>query len=107
MDDFAHLRARLADEEVEVHTAIGLQHGIAVELHPAARRMRRQRLPLRLAPREFVVGHVQVDQALADVDLDQVMAAAVKYQKLLELNANPARLDLNDVYCAAAKRLAS
>jgi DNA polymerase (family 10) len=40
-----------------------------------------------------------------DVDLDQVMAAAVKYGKLLELNANPARLDLNDVYCAAAKRL--
>lgn len=40
-----------------------------------------------------------------DVDLDQVMAAAVKYHKLLELNANPARLDLNDIYCAAAKRL--
>ena len=40
-----------------------------------------------------------------DVDLDQVMAAAVKYGKLLELNANPARLDLNDVYLAMAKRL--
>lgn len=40
-----------------------------------------------------------------DVDLDRVMAAAVKHRKLLELNANPARLDLNDVYCAAAKRL--
>lgn len=40
-----------------------------------------------------------------EVDLDQVMAAAVKYRKLLELNANPARLDLNDIYCAAAKRL--
>lgn len=40
-----------------------------------------------------------------DVDLDQVMAAAVKFGKLLELNANPARLDLNDLYCAAAKRL--
>ena len=40
-----------------------------------------------------------------DVDLDQVMAAAVKFRKLLELNANPARLDLNDIYCAAAKRL--
>lgn len=39
-----------------------------------------------------------------DVDLDQVMAAAVKYGKLLELNANPARLDLNDVYLAMAKR---
>ena len=37
------------------------------------------------------------------VDLDQVFKAAKKYGKLLELNANPARLDLNDIYCAAAK----
>jgi DNA polymerase (family 10) len=40
-----------------------------------------------------------------DVDLDQVMAAAKKHGKMLELNANPARLDLNDVACAAARRL--
>ena len=40
-----------------------------------------------------------------DVDMDQVFAAAVKHGKLLELNANPARLDLHDVHCAAAKRL--
>jgi DNA polymerase (family 10) len=38
------------------------------------------------------------------VDLDAVMAAAKKNGKLLELNANPVRLDLNDVYCAAAKQ---
>jgi DNA polymerase (family 10) len=38
------------------------------------------------------------------VDLDAVMAAAKKHGKLLELNSNPARLDLNDVYCAAAKQ---
>jgi DNA polymerase (family 10) len=38
------------------------------------------------------------------VDLDAVMAAAKKHNKLLELNANPARLDLNDVYCAAARQ---
>jgi DNA polymerase (family 10) len=38
------------------------------------------------------------------VDLDAVMAAAKKKHKLLELNANPVRLDLNDVYCAAAKQ---
>jgi DNA polymerase (family 10) len=38
------------------------------------------------------------------VDLDAVMAAAKKHKKLLELNANPIRLDLNDVYCAAAKQ---
>jgi DNA polymerase (family X) len=39
-----------------------------------------------------------------EVDLDAVMAAAKKHGKLLELNANPARLDLNDVFCAAAKQ---
>ncbi len=39
-----------------------------------------------------------------EVDLDAVMVAAKKHGKLLELNANPQRLDLNDVYCAAAKQ---
>lgn len=38
-----------------------------------------------------------------EIDLDAVFAAAKKHKKLLELNAHPARLDLNDVYCAAAK----
>ncbi|MDP6722259.1 MAG: DNA polymerase/3'-5' exonuclease PolX, partial [Pirellulaceae bacterium] len=39
-----------------------------------------------------------------DVDLDLVMSTARSQRKMLELNANPQRLDLNDVYCAAAKR---
>ncbi len=38
-----------------------------------------------------------------EVDLDAVFAAAKKYGKLLELNASPMRLDLNDIHCAAAK----
>ncbi|HEY4313397.1 MAG TPA: DNA polymerase/3'-5' exonuclease PolX [Pirellulales bacterium] len=38
-----------------------------------------------------------------DVDLDEVFKVASDYGKLLELNANPARLDLDDVACAAAK----
>jgi DNA polymerase (family 10) len=38
-----------------------------------------------------------------DVDLDAVLAAAKKCRKMLELNAHPMRLDLNDVHCAAAK----
>ncbi len=37
------------------------------------------------------------------VDLEAVYAAATAYKKILELNANPARLDLNEIYCAAAK----
>jgi DNA polymerase (family 10) len=39
-----------------------------------------------------------------DVDMEQVFRAAARHGKLLELNANPARLDLHDVHCAAAKR---
>ena len=37
------------------------------------------------------------------VDMEQVFAAAVVNGKFLELNANPARLDLHDSHCAAAK----
>lgn len=39
-----------------------------------------------------------------EVDLEQVIAAAAVHDKLLEVNANPMRLDLDDVHCAAAKR---
>jgi DNA polymerase (family 10) len=39
-----------------------------------------------------------------DVDLDLIMSVTKTQGKMLELNANPLRLDLNDVYCAAAKR---
>ncbi len=39
-----------------------------------------------------------------EVDLEAVFQAAAKHGKLLELNSNPARLDLDDVNCMAAKR---
>ncbi len=39
-----------------------------------------------------------------EVDLDAVMDAAAEHRTLLELNANPMRLDLDDVNVAAAKR---
>lgn len=38
-----------------------------------------------------------------DVDLEAVFTAAKRERKFLELNANPWRLDLDDVACAAAK----
>lgn len=38
------------------------------------------------------------------VDIEQVIASAAMHGKMLELNANPARLDLSDIHCAAAKR---
>ncbi|MBI1248069.1 DNA polymerase/3'-5' exonuclease PolX [bacterium] len=38
-----------------------------------------------------------------EVDLDAVFQCAKENHKFVELNANPARLDLNDVHCHAAK----
>ncbi|HEY3393505.1 MAG TPA: PHP domain-containing protein, partial [Lacipirellulaceae bacterium] len=38
------------------------------------------------------------------VDLEQVFAAAARHGKMMEINANPARLDLDDVAVVAAKR---
>jgi DNA polymerase (family 10) len=38
-----------------------------------------------------------------EVDLDAVLRAARENGKMLELNAHPMRLDLDDVACAAAK----
>lgn len=40
-----------------------------------------------------------------EVDLEAVMKAVKKHGKCMELNANPARLDLNDVHCAMAKAM--
>jgi DNA polymerase (family 10) len=40
-----------------------------------------------------------------DVDMEAVMKAAKETGTLMELNANPARLDLNDLHLVAAKRL--
>jgi DNA polymerase (family X) len=38
-----------------------------------------------------------------DVDLEAVYDAVLKYKKILELNSNPARLDLDDIHCAACR----
>ncbi len=39
-----------------------------------------------------------------DVDLEAVYDAAKKHHKMLELNSNPARLDLDDIACAACRQ---
>lgn len=39
-----------------------------------------------------------------EVDMSAVIAAAKKHKKLLEINANPYRLDLNEVYAAQARQ---
>jgi DNA polymerase (family 10) len=38
-----------------------------------------------------------------EVDMEAVIQAAVEHGKILELNANPMRLDLNDLHCAQAR----
>ena len=38
------------------------------------------------------------------VDIEQLLKAAAQHGKMLEINANPARLDLDDVHAAAARR---
>jgi DNA polymerase (family 10) len=40
-----------------------------------------------------------------EIDMDAVMRTARQHGKMLELNAHPLRLDLDDVACAAAKHL--
>lgn len=40
-----------------------------------------------------------------EVDMEAVMVAVKQHHKMMELNANPARLDLNDIHLAAAKRM--
>jgi DNA polymerase (family X) len=37
-----------------------------------------------------------------EVDFDAVFQAAVEHGKLMEINSNPMRLDLNDIHCMAA-----
>jgi DNA polymerase (family 10) len=39
-----------------------------------------------------------------EVDLEAVYEAALKHHKFLELNSNPARLDLNDIHCATCRQ---
>ncbi|HTQ39197.1 MAG TPA: DNA polymerase/3'-5' exonuclease PolX [Pirellulales bacterium] len=38
-----------------------------------------------------------------EVDLEAVYEAALEHHKILELNSNPARLDLDDIHCAACR----
>lgn len=40
-----------------------------------------------------------------EVDLDRIMNAAAETNTWMELNANPARLDLNDIHLSIAKRI--
>jgi DNA polymerase (family 10) len=48
-------------------------------------------------------GRLLLERKPYQIDMEAVMKAARDHGKLLELNAHPSRLDLDDVACAAAK----
>jgi DNA polymerase (family 10) len=50
-------------------------------------------------------GRMLLQRKPYEIDLEAVMRAARQHGKMLELNAHPVRLDLDDVACAAAKAL--
>ncbi|HLF88819.1 MAG TPA: hypothetical protein VI451_07755, partial [Anaerolineales bacterium] len=60
-------------------------------------------------PHVDIIGHPtgrQIpDREAADLDMDAVLAAAKEAGVALEINANPRRLDLNDVYARRAKEM--
>ena len=41
----------------------------------------------------------------ADLDMDQILEAALEHGTILEINANPERLDLNDIYARRAAEM--
>lgn len=48
-------------------------------------------------------GRLINERAPYDVDMERIMKKAKETNCILELNANPARLDMNDIYCKMAK----
>ncbi len=52
-------------------------------------------------PTGRLIGHREA----ADLDMDRILHAAAEHDVILEINANPERLDLNDVYARRALEL--
>ena len=50
-------------------------------------------------------GRMIPDREGADLDMDAIMRAALENDVALEINAHPARLDLNDIYTRQAKEM--
>ena len=50
-------------------------------------------------------GRVINERPPYDVDMERILAAARDLNCVLELNAHPSRLDLNDIHCKTAKEL--
>jgi DNA polymerase (family 10) len=86
---------------------------VIASLHTGLRQPRetvtRRLLAAIRSPHVDIIGHptgrIIAEREGADLDMDAVFSAARESGVALELNANPSRLDLNDVYCRRAKEL--
>jgi len=83
---------------------------VIASLHTSLRQ-NRQKITARLIkaienPHVDVIAHptgrIIPDREGADLDMDEVLAAALENGVALEINANPTRLDLNDIYARRA-----
>jgi DNA polymerase (family 10) len=112
----------LQGAEVEIKADGGLDYSdevlaeldiVVASLHVSLRQPR-ERVTQRLInaiqnPRVDIIGHptgrLIPDRAGADLDMDAVLAAAAESGVALEINANPQRLDLEDIYARRAVEL--
>jgi DNA polymerase (family 10) len=109
----------LQGAEVEIKADGGLDYAdevlaeldiVVASLHTGLRQPRKQVTERLLNairnPHVDIIGHptgrMIPDREGADLDMDAVLAAAAEAGVALEINANPARLDLDDVYARRA-----
>ncbi len=123
------VQARLGDRihllqgaEVEIHADGSLEHSdevlasldiVIASLHSSLRQPREQvtaRLLRAMSnPHVDIIGHptgrLMPDREGADLDMEQVLAAAKNYGVALEINCGPSRLDLDEVYARRAAEM--
>ncbi len=112
----------LQGAEIEIKADGGLDYAdevlaeldiVVASLHTGLRQPRKQVTERLLNairnPNVDIIGHptgrMIPDREGADLDMDAVLAAAAETGVVLEINANPARLDLDDVYARRAVEL--
>ncbi len=86
---------------------------VIASLHTSLRQPRKQVTERLLKaiqnPHVDIIGHptgrMIPDREGADLDMEAVMLAALEHDVVLEINAHPARLDLNDVHTRRAVEL--
>lgn len=112
----------LQGSEVEIHSDGSLEFSdevlstldvVVASVHTGLRQPRdqvtRRLLNAIKNPHVDIIGHptggLIGEREPADIDMDAVMAAAVESGIALEINADPSRLDLNDIYARRAVEL--